>query len=164
MPRAYSQDLRDRVIDMVIREGETRRAAARRFGVSEASADKWLQRYERAGDRHSLGPGGRRPALAKQERAWLLAAIAAEPDITLGALSDRLRSERGVVADTATLSRFFVRDGISFTKLRATLKAGAERRSNPTRAFNRNRDAFNPDDLTFFGGLFQRQRDAHSST
>jgi transposase len=107
MPRAYSQDLRDRVIDMVIREGETRRAAARRFGVSEASADKWLRRYERAGDRHSLGPGGRRPALARQERAWLLATIAAEPDITLGALSDRLRKERGVDADPATLSRFF---------------------------------------------------------
>jgi transposase len=164
MPRAYSQDLRDRVIDMVIREGETRRAAARRFGVSEASADKWLRRYERAGDRHSLGPGGRRPALARQERAWLLATIAAEPDITLGALSDRLRKERGVAADPATLSRFFVREGINFTKLRATLKAGAGLRSSPTRAFESNCDEFNPDDLAFFGGLFQRQQDAHSST
>jgi transposase len=157
MPRAYSQDLRDRVIDTVIREGKTRRAAARRFGVSEASADKWLRRYERAGNRRSLGPGGRRPALAGQEREWLLAAIAAEPDITLGTLSDRLRSERGVVADTATLSRFFVRDGISFTKLRATLKAEAGRRSSQPRPSDRNCDEFNPEDLGFFGGLFQKQ-------
>jgi len=51
MPRAYSQDLRDRVIDAVLRGGESRCSASRRFGVSEASAIKWLQRYERAGDR-----------------------------------------------------------------------------------------------------------------
>ena len=40
MPRAYSQDLRDRVIDAVLVSGESRRSAARRFGVSESSAVK----------------------------------------------------------------------------------------------------------------------------
>ena len=38
MASAYSQDLRDRVIDAVIRGGMSRRAAAARFGVSESSA------------------------------------------------------------------------------------------------------------------------------
>ena len=38
MPRAYSQDLRDRVIDVVESGSESCRSAARRFGVSEASA------------------------------------------------------------------------------------------------------------------------------
>ena len=42
MASSYSQDLRDRVIDAVEREGMGRRAAARRFGVSESSAVKWL--------------------------------------------------------------------------------------------------------------------------
>jgi transposase len=32
MPKAYSQDLRDRVIDAVLEGGESRRSAARRFG------------------------------------------------------------------------------------------------------------------------------------
>ena len=41
MARAYSQDLRDRVIDAVEGEGLSRRAAARRFGVSAATAIKW---------------------------------------------------------------------------------------------------------------------------
>jgi hypothetical protein len=58
---------------------------------------------------------------------------------------------------------FFVRDGINFTKLRATLKAGAGLLSSPTRAFESNCDEFSPDDLAFFGGLFQRQQDTHSS-
>ena len=51
MASAYSQDLRDRVIDTVIRGGMSRRAAAARFGVSESSAIKWVQRFERSGSR-----------------------------------------------------------------------------------------------------------------
>ena len=62
MARAYSQDLRDRVIDAVETEGLSRRAAARRFGVSPASAIKWLQRFHRTGKRESAGTGGHRPS------------------------------------------------------------------------------------------------------
>jgi transposase len=40
MASAYSQDLRDRVIDAVVRGEMSRRAAAARFGVSESSAIK----------------------------------------------------------------------------------------------------------------------------
>jgi transposase len=133
MPRAYSQDLRDRVIDSVLRGGESRRGAARRFGVSDASAIKWLERYERAGDRCCAGTGGHRPSKVKPERAWLLAAIAAEPDITLAALSARLLAERGVKADTSMLSRFFIGEGISFKKNRAAVRAGSARRGAPAR-------------------------------
>ena len=113
MARAYSQDLRDRVIDAVTREGLSRRAAARRFGVSSASAIKWLQRVHRTGERGSAGTGGHR---SKVQPASLLAVIAAQPDITLAALAARLLEERGVRADTGMLSRFFTGAGISFKK------------------------------------------------
>lgn len=118
MPRAHSQDLRDRVIDAVTRDGETRRSAARRFGVSETVAIDWVRRFERAGSRRCAGTGGRRPSKVRPERDWLLAVIAGEPDITLAALSARLLAERGVRADTSMLSRFFVGEGISFRKNR----------------------------------------------
>jgi transposase len=124
MPRAYSQDLRDRVIDAVVRDRVSRRAAARRFGVSEASAIKWVQHYERTGDRRCRGTGGHRRSKVKPERDWLLSVIAAEPDITLAALSVRLWEERGVRADTGMLSRFFTGEGISFKKNRAARRAG----------------------------------------
>ncbi|MBV1830070.1 IS630 family transposase [Komagataeibacter sp. AV436] len=116
MPRAYSQDLRDRVIDGVEQDGMSCRAAARRFGVSEASAIKWVQRARRIGDRCRAGTVGHRPSKTRPERAWLRAVIDAEPDITLAALSIRLRDERGVQADTGMLSRFFQSEGISFKK------------------------------------------------
>lgn len=125
MPKAYSQDLRDRVIDAVLKGGESRRSAARRFGVSEASAVKWLQRWARVGDRRSAGTGGHRPSKVKPQREWLLATIAAEPDVTLAALSARLLAERGVRVDTGMLSRFFASEGISFKKKRAAIRTGS---------------------------------------
>jgi transposase len=120
MAASYSQDLRDRVIDAVEVEGMSRRAAARRFGVSESSAIKWVQRYRRTGARGPVGTGGHRRSTVKPERAWLMAAIEEDPGITLEALCGRLAAERGVRADTSMLSRFFRGEGISFKKRRST--------------------------------------------
>jgi transposase len=49
MPKPYSQDLRDRMIDAVERGELSRRAAARRYEISESVAIKWLERVERDG-------------------------------------------------------------------------------------------------------------------
>jgi len=118
MASSYSQDLRDRVIDAVERGGMSRRAAARRFGVSESSAVKWLQRFRTKGARTPVGTGGHRPSALKPHRDFLDAALAEKPDITLTALARRLLAERGVKADTAMLSRFFRREGVTFKKRR----------------------------------------------
>ena len=119
MAKAYSQDLRDRVIEAVEGKGMSRRGAAARFGISESSAIKWVQRYRVTGERGPVGTGGHRRSKLKPERDWLLAVIAEDPDITLEALSRRLGAERSVRADTSMLSRFFQREGISFKKRRS---------------------------------------------
>jgi transposase len=60
MARAYSSDLRDRVVAAVM-AGATVRSAADRFGVSVASAVKWSQRYRATGSARRPGreAGGR---------------------------------------------------------------------------------------------------------
>ena len=118
MAGAYSQDLRDRVIDAVENEGMSRRAAAARFGVSESAAIKWLQRYEGTGQRQPVGTGGHRPSTVKPHRDFIEAALKDKPDITLEALGQLLLSERGVKTDTSVLSRFLRREGITFKKRR----------------------------------------------
>lgn len=123
MGRACSQDLRDRVIDAVVVEGMSRNGAAARFGVSVASAVRWVQSVERDGRRHPVGTGGHRPSKTKPERDWLLSVIEAAPDLTLAALSVRFLAERGVRADTGMLSRFFQSEGVSFKKKRAAQRA-----------------------------------------
>src|SRR5271157_2537384 len=60
MPKPYSPDLRERVIDAVKKGEMRRRAAARRYEISESVAIKWLERVERDGSREPVGRGGHR--------------------------------------------------------------------------------------------------------
>ena len=54
MGRAYSMDLRERVVAAVAQEGLSRRQAAARFGVSDSTAINWLKRVSTTG---SVAPG-----------------------------------------------------------------------------------------------------------
>jgi transposase len=120
MAKAYSQDLRNRVIDAVGTGRMSRRAAARHFGVSESVAVKWLERVERDGSREPVGHGGHRPSKLLPHREFLEAARAGKSDITLQALCDRLSAEQGVKADTSMMSRFFRKIGVTFKKRRSS--------------------------------------------
>jgi putative transposase len=121
MGRGYSQDLRDRVIDAVVDEKMSRRGAAKRFGVGESSAIRWVDRYLRTGERGIVGTGGHRRSKLKPHREWLLGILEIEPDITLAALSERFLKKCGVKAATGMLSYFFIGEGISFKKKRSAL-------------------------------------------
>ena len=79
---AYSQDLRDRVIEVVEQEGMSCRSAARRFGVGESTAITWLEHYRSTGRRTPVGTGGHRPSVLKPHRDFLYAVRAEQPDIT----------------------------------------------------------------------------------
>jgi len=114
MAKPYSQDVRDRVIDAVKRGEMSRRAAARRYEISESVAIKWLERVERDGSREPVGHGGHRASKLMAHRDFLEAARAEKSDVTLQALCDRLSAERGVKADTSMMSRFFRRLGVTF--------------------------------------------------
>ena len=46
---ALSDDLRKRVVDAVVEGGMSRNAAAKRFGVSIASAVRWVCRFNATG-------------------------------------------------------------------------------------------------------------------
>src|SRR3954471_19398173 len=73
MGRAYSMDLRERVVAAVADEGLSRRQAAARFGVSDSTAINWLKRVARTG---SVAPGqigGHKPKkIAGTHRDWLV--------------------------------------------------------------------------------------------
>jgi transposase len=85
----------------------SRRAAARRYEISESVAIKWLERVERDGSREPVGHGGHRASKLMPHRDLLEAARAEKSDVTLQALCDRLSAERGIKADTSMMSRFF---------------------------------------------------------
>ena len=73
MARAYSMDLRGRVVAAVDREGMSCHATAARFGVVVSTVVKWLQRYRRTGSVAPGQMGGNRPrAIAGVYREWLI--------------------------------------------------------------------------------------------
>src|SRR5713101_6310604 len=130
MARAYSADLRERVVASV-EVGRSCRATASLFGVSVASVVKWSQRKRLTGSAAAKRIGGsRRRVLCGSERDWLLARIAAVPDVTLRGLLSELAA-RGVKVSYGSVWRVFEVEGISFKKNRARERAGQARRGSP---------------------------------
>ena len=85
MARAYSLDLRERVVAAVA-SGLSCRAVAKTFMVSVASVVRWSQRQQAVGSPAARKMGGHRPYLVARERDWVLARIAEKPDLTQRAL------------------------------------------------------------------------------
>jgi transposase len=126
MVRAYSLDLRERVVAAVA-AGESCRKVARAFKVSVASVVKWSQRFRATGSAAAKPMGNRRPLMLMPEREWLLARMAAAPDVTLRVLVVELR-ERGVVASYGSVWRIVHAAGLSFKKNTVRHRAGSSRR------------------------------------
>jgi transposase len=126
MARAYSLDLRERVV-AAVEAGQSCRTVARTFVVSVASVVKWAQRHRTSGSPAALRVGGRRGYAVARERAWLMARIAERPDLTLRALLLELK-ERGMVVSYYALWHFLQHEGITFKKKPARIRAGSVRR------------------------------------
>src|SRR5262249_39787547 len=127
MPRAYSGDLRERVIEAVEHEGASRREAAERFGISASSGIKWLQRWHEIGSAAAKPRGGSISPVEKYA-AVILGLVAEQPDLTLKESVAELLKRR-IRTSQSALSRFFRRHSITFKKKRASRRARVGRRS-----------------------------------
>ena len=113
MPKPYSDDLQERVIEAV-EAGASRREAAESFNLSPSSAVKWLQRWRDAGSAKAKPSGGSTSPL-EEHAEWLLAAVAEQPDLTLDEIVAAMRKRRSPGSRSAVW-RFFERHNISFKK------------------------------------------------
>jgi len=130
MPRPYSQDLRERVIQAV-EAGASRHEAAAIFDVSPSSAIRWVARWRRSGAVAAKPMGGKRSPLDAHTE-FLLDLIAAEPDLTLQEIRGRLH-EHGIIVAASSVWRFCDRHGLSFKKKPARGRAGSGGRSHRAR-------------------------------
>jgi transposase len=115
MAKALSMDLRGRVV-AAVDGGLSRNKAAARFG---ASAVRWCSLAREQGDAKPKRQGGdRRSGHIEAQRGFILAAIDAEPDITLKELQALLLKQHKQSFGTTTLWRFFERHNITLKKSR----------------------------------------------
>jgi len=114
---ALSDDLRERVVRAVVEGGMSRNAAAKRFGVSIASAVRWVARFKAKGEISPSPTGGdRRSGRIEAHRDYLLGLIRRRPDLTLLEMQERLIANCGERFSSSVLWRFFDRHEITFKK------------------------------------------------
>jgi transposase len=127
---ALSDDLRQRVVGAVVEGGMSRNAAAKRFGVSIASAVRWVSRYKTKGEISPAATGGdRRSGRIEAHRDYLLGLIRRRPDMTLLEIQDRLIANCGERFSSSVLWRFFDRHDITYKKNPRTLRSSNARTS-----------------------------------
>ena len=125
--RAYSIDLRERVVASV-ESGECNiPTAARRYKVSEPTIERWLARNRRLGNvaplAHAGGPS-RKLAVAE---ATIRAAVKAQPDATLQELCERVEKETGIKSDRSMMCRELARLKLPRKKSRSMPASGTRR-------------------------------------
>ena len=116
MARAYSLDLRERVVGAVEQEGLSRRQAAARFGVGIKTAIEWVKRFRQTGSVAALPMGGRQPKIVGEYRDWLMERCRSG-DFTLRGLVAEL-ADRGLQVDYHTMWTFVHTEGFSHKKRR----------------------------------------------
>ena len=115
MARAYSQDLRDRVL-AVAADGGSSRGAAARFGIGIKTAIEWVRRARETGETAARKQGQPSGSKLNPHEAFLLGLVDGKADITLSEMKERLAAEHGVSASVTTLWRFFDARGLTFKK------------------------------------------------
>jgi transposase len=124
MPKPYSDDLRERVIEAV-EAGASRREAAESFNLCPSFAVKWLQRWRDTGSAKAKPTGGSRSPLEEHAKA-LLALVAQQPDLTLDEIVATMRKRR-IPGSRTAVWRFFARQDFTFKKPSRTASACGRR-------------------------------------
>jgi transposase len=132
MARAYSQDLRERVIRTALGGVSVRQAAAR-YGVGVSTAILWVRRA-RSGEMTARRQGQPRGSRLDAHAAFLLELIEETSHISLQEMQAKLKEKRGVSAGIGTLWRFFHARAITVKKNRARLRARPARRQGRARS------------------------------
>ena len=101
----YSQDLRDRVIEALEADLDTRQEIADIFGVSRSYVQKVWRRWRETGNRAALPRGGGRVRTLATHTERIRAEVEQQPDVTLAELCERIATRQGSRASFSMMCR-----------------------------------------------------------
>jgi transposase len=111
--KAYSEDLRRKVVEAVEQRGMGKSEAARTFGVSLSSVKRYVSKARQG---NSLSPRkhpGPRPKMDEKAKRLLEADVENRPAVTLRERCRFLEGVAGISVSESTLSRLLRRMGFS---------------------------------------------------
>lgn len=113
--RAYSLDLRERVLAAVA-AGATHAQAAERFAVGVATVGRWVRRQRTTGSVAPSPRPGRSPRIGPSQVPRLAAQVAAHPDATLAEHCAAWEGATGVRVSPAAMCRTLRKVGLTLKK------------------------------------------------
>ena len=141
MPKAYSEDMRARVLAEV-ESGASRRAAAEEFDVSASTAIIWVKCFRETG-RCTAKPRGGSVSPLEKHADFLLGLIARRPDLTLDEAVLAMHRHK-IPGSRSAMWRFFKRHNVTFKKKACARRSRSARRGRSRRAW---RDAVHRTEL-----------------
>jgi transposase len=125
--KAYSQDLREKVMAAVAQDKQSNRQIAELMNISESTIEKWTQRERETGSVAASPHAGGVARVLAPHGDFLRAAVKAQPDISLDELSARIRAELKLRANSSMVSRELTRLTLGRKKRASTTVSGKRR-------------------------------------
>ncbi len=106
MGRAYSLDLRERVVALHARGDLTQQQIAAQLNLGVATVGRWTRRARREGTPAAYPPGkGPKPLIGEREWVWMEAILRARPDATMQDVAWVLEESHGLTVSRATVQK-----------------------------------------------------------
>lgn len=126
--KAYSLDLRQRIVEAYKNQEESVRSCARRFKVSPSYVQKLLKQHQQQGNLEPLAHGGGLPAKLALQEELVRQLLEEENDATLAQLCQKIEQRTGGInVSQSTLCRFLLRLNLTRKKTLYATQAGSER-------------------------------------
>src|SRR3974390_2077227 len=128
MARAYSDDLRRRILEAYARAEGTEAELAQRFRVSLSYVQKIRRQLRRTGKMERLPHHpGRKPKFTEPIRERLRHWLGQQPDLTLAELQEKLQQQQQLGVSVPSLWVVLRQMGLRLKKSRSTRKSGTRR-------------------------------------
>lgn len=131
MAKAYSDDLRRKILEAYTAKEGTIAAIATRFRVSIGYVKKILRQYRRTGKMERIPHRpGRKPLLTPPIREQIRVWLKAQPDLTLVEMQEKLRQGEHLKVSLPSLWVVLKNMGLRLKKSRSTRRNKTRRASN----------------------------------
>jgi transposase len=123
--KAFSLDLRQKIVDAYDRKQGSQRQLAKTFGVSRSFVEKLFRQRRQTG---SLAPkpqgGGHKPLLDPAALELVGQLVQQQPDLTLQELCDAVHQQQGIRVSVPTMCTWLQRLGLVRKKVSARQRTG----------------------------------------